>query len=60
MSEMKVRSIEIEQEIELWLNIDRHPKGGNRKNYLRTILKMVKTIMGNIGNMATTVDNFGK
>ena len=50
MSEMNVRSIEIEQEIELWLVIDRHPKGGNRKNYLRTILKLAKTNIGNIGN----------
>ena len=55
MSEMKVRSIEIEQEISLWLVIDRLPKGGNRKNYLRTIIKLAKNIIGNmVGNMATT------
>ena len=44
----------LKQEIELWLNVNRHPKGDNRKNNLRIILLMARTIMGNmatVGNM---------
>ena len=50
------RSMEVRlvKQIELWLYVTRHPKGGNRQNYLRTILMLAQTIMG---NMQATVGN---
>ena len=56
MSEMKVGSIEVEQEIELCLGYRQTPQRGQqkeRKNSSRTML----TIMINRGNMVATVDN---
>ena len=52
MSEMKVRLIKIGMKLNYDYMYSKHPKEGNRKNYLRTML----ATKVNIGNMvATTV-----